>query len=330
MEIKSLYAIGGQQKRLGHDQTEWHIYGKGVIVKVDLESGAVESCLEYASPPEARPETDPSILFKAGTVQHGRFYTCTTTEILIYSLPDFEQIGYVTLPMFHDVHHVYPTPQGTLLVAVTGLDMVVEVTWQGQVLREWNVLPEAPWTRFSQEIDYRKVLTTKPHQAHPNFVFVVGDEVWTTRFEQKDAICLTQPERHIPIGVERVHDGVIYRNKVYFTAVDGHVAIADLSTLKVERLINLNEINQADRALGWCRGIHVVDEDQVIVAFSRLRPTKIRENLRWVKSRFQGSKMSGNLPSRVALYDLKRNKLCWEHSLEAAGINAIFSIHPAG
>ena len=59
----------------------------------------------------------------------------------------------------------------------------------GQLLEQWNVLGEDPWAWFSQNVDYRKVDSTKPHQSH--FVFPLGEEVWATRFSRKDAICLT-------------------------------------------------------------------------------------------------------------------------------------------
>lgn len=325
MEI--LYVIGGQLKKRGHKQTEWHAHGKGIIVQVNLKTGTVEPCLEYVSPSEVCPDKDPSILFKAGTIKEDTLYVCTTTEILVYRLPHFEQTGYISLPIFNDLHHVRPASNDNLLVAVTGLDMVVEITLQGEIVNEWNVLGEDPWERFSKEIDYRKILTTKPHQSHPNFVFQIENNIWASRFEQRDAICLTNPGQRIDIGIERIHDGIIFNDKVYFTTVDGQIVIADIKGKKVNRVVNLNNIAYNGQALGWCRGIHVLDEDLVIVGFSRLRPTKIRENLRWVKRRFGSNKPVGNRPTRIALYDLKAGELCWEHALEDAGLNAVFSIH---
>ena len=35
--------------------------------------------------------------------------------------------------------------------------------------------------------------STKPHLAHPNHVFHIGDEPWATRFQQKDAVSLLDP-----------------------------------------------------------------------------------------------------------------------------------------
>lgn len=332
MKDKDLYVIGGQQKKKeGIKVTnEWQMYKQGLIIRVDPENGTSEICVEYVTPPEAcAAEQDPSILFKAGTILNNKLYVCTQTEVLIYALPYFERIGYVSLPCFNDLHHVRPTPEGNLLIAVTGLDMVVEVTLQGEVLREWNVLGEDPWTRFSRAVDYRQIITTKPHYAHPNYVFQVGKNIWVTRFEQKDAICLTQPYHHIQIGLERPHDGVVYEESVYFTTVDGQIVVANPKSGQLEQVVDLNELTNSDRALGWCRGLKVLDREHVIVGFTGLRATKFRKNLRWVKHRFGLRKTVGNLPTRIALFDLNRRKLCWEQNLEELGMDVIFSIHTA-
>lgn len=329
MQLTDLYIVGGQSKKGAEQKDEWHRHRQGVILRVTPQSNAAEMCVEYITPPEARPDEDPSIIFKTGAVEDGKLYVCTQTEVLIYALPHFEQIGYISLPCFNDLHHVAPTPEGNLLVTVTGLDLVVEVTPKGEILREWGVLGQDPWTRFSREIDYRRVVTTKPHEAHPNHVFRVGEDIWVTRFEQRDAICLTQPDQRIEIEVERPHDGAVYEDSVYFTTVDGHIVEANLKTKQIEQIIDLNEISNTNRALGWCRGLHILDKEHVIVGFSRLRPTKIRENVQWIKHRFGLRENPGKQPARIALYNLKDRKLCWEQNLEEAGLNVIFSIHPA-
>jgi hypothetical protein len=250
----------------------------------------------------------------------------TSTEVLIYEVPLFKQTGYISLPCFNDLHHVRPTPAGTLLVVNTGLDMVIETTTQGKVLREWDALGGNPWQRFSREVDYRKVVTTKPHGSHPNYVFQVGEDIWVTRLEQKDAVCLTQPKRRIEIAIERPHDGIVYEESVYYTTVDGRIVIANLKSDRVEQVINLNEIsNTHNLPLGWCRGLKILDRDHIIVGFTRLRRTKWRENIRWVKHHFGVPVRL--LPTRVSLYDLKHRKLCWEQNLEDIGMNVIFSIH---
>ncbi len=323
---RRLYVAGGQQRSLrglAADMDSWYEYQKGLILDVDVATGAASVAIEYVSPPEACPADDPAILFKSGTLIGDLLYTTTQTEVLVYRVPSFERVAYISLPMFNDVHHVRPTPTGNLLVANTGLDNVVEVTLDGEIVRIWNVLGEDPWARFSANTDYRKVKTTKPHLAHPNHVFYIGDEPWATRFQQKDAISLLDPLRRIDIGLERVHDGLVHDGRVYFTTVDGHVAIADTDTLEMIKVLDLTESHPADMLLGWARGIHVAD-DQMWVGFSRIRPTKIRENVGWV---LRGLKR--DFGTHVGCYDLRTGRCVAQISLEQFGLSAIFGIYNA-
>src|SRR5581483_2361498 len=178
--MKNLYVIGGKQKSprsLSAGNQEWNGYEKGLIVQVDTETRQASVCTEYSSPPEVCASADHAVLFQAATLEDQSLYVCTQTEIMVYSVPDFEQQLHISLPWFNDLHHVRPTPEGTLLAANAGLEMILEVTPAGEVLRVWNVLGEEPWARFSPEIDYRGV-STKPHRSHPNYIFYINDEIW--------------------------------------------------------------------------------------------------------------------------------------------------------
>ncbi len=327
------YVVGGQQREGAFQLEEWRRHRRGLILEVAVEEGSCREMAQWVSP-RAVVADDPNaaILFKAATRVGNRLYACTQTEVLIFRLPEFEQVGYLSLPSFNDVHHVRPTARGTLLVVSTGLDLVQEIEpiddGDGRVVREWSALEEDPWQRFDRRTDYRRVPSTKPHAAHPNYLFEADGEFWVTRFEQKDARCLTAPGRAIDIGVERPHDGIVHGRRVYFTTVDGHVVIASLDRDRVERVVDLNRIVGSDLALGWCRGIHVLEPDRVVVGFSRLRPTKIRQNLRWLKHRVGLRGTPGNLPSRIACFDLSTETLCWEHNVEEHGMSVVFSIHP--
>ncbi len=324
--MSSLYVTGGRQRSriFKPIEEEWHLYERALILRIDVNRETSEVCVDYVSPPEVCPDTDtPSLLFKAGTLRGNTLYVCTSTEVLVYRVPDFKRIGYVSVPCFNDLHHVSPTPEGNLLVVNTGLDMVVEITQEGQVLREWNVLGEDPWARFSQEVDYRKVETTKPHKSHPNYVFQLGGNIWITRHKQRDCISLTEANSRIQIGGEGIHDGHIHGDKIYFTQVDGHLVIVDQKTRKVEEVIDLNAIDNVERALlGWCRGLHVLDERRAWVGFTRVRKTKFKENINWVK------RVLGNAakPAHLALYDLVAKKCLKEIDLEKHGMNVVFSI----
>lgn len=326
MPARRLYVAGGQQRALrpmsavGQD---WYEYQKGIVLGLDTAAGQAKAEVEYVSPAGTAPDDSPRILFKSGTYENGLLYLCTQTEVIVYRPPQFEVVTYISLPMFNDLHHVRPTPDGNLLVANTGLDMVVELTHSGEVVNIWNVLGEDPWSRFSRDTDYRMVRTTKPHLAHPNQVFYIGDEPWASRFEQRDAISLVDPSRRIPIGLERIHDGLVDGELVYFTTVDGNVAIADTNSLEVIEVIDLTRAHPPDMLLGWARGL-LVDGPLMWVGFSRIRPTKFRENLGWVLAG-----LKRDFGTHVGCYDLRTRQSLGQINVEPFGLSAIFGIYRA-
>ena len=322
--MSRLYISGGRQRSTVFRRLEeWQSYEQALLIELNTENNQSRVCVEYVSPPEVCADELPSILFKSASLHENKLYACTSTEILIYETPEFRISHYISIPCFNDLHHVCPTAQGTLLVAVTGLDMVLEMTLDGNVIRQWSVLGDDPWTRFSRQVDYRKVASTKPHESHPNHVFELDGEVWVTRLQQRDAICLTNPGARIDIAVQRPHDGYIFGDRIYFSTVDGHVVIANRKTLRVEETINLNAMNhQSGQVLGWCRGVLPLDERWVWVGFTRVRPTKLVENVAWIKN--AGS--DRHKPTHLALYDLTRKRCEQEIDLEPFGVGVVFSI----
>jgi hypothetical protein len=326
--MAQMYVVGGRMRPgLTEDIEEWHHYGTAVVASLDLDTREVTPRVEYITPPEACAEDDPSILFKTGTLVGSRLYVPTQTEILIYDVPEFRQSGYVSLPSFNDVHHVRPGPDGSLLVANTGLDMVLQITEGGEVLREWSVIGEELWTRFSRDVDYRKVITTKPHRSHPNNVWFLDGELWVTRCDQMDALCLTREEPPIPVADRWIHDGLVHGSSIYFTSVNSWLIIVDAETRQVRRRIDLNTLTEGGPPLGWCRGVEMLDDDHIVVGFSRLRPTKWKERIAWAKNRLTGGKGDGMCPTSIAVFDLRTDRMCWQVDLEPAGMSVLFSIH---
>ena len=329
--MAKLYVLGGRQRKalLRDPIKEWHWYGAALILEVDTASGAVRTCVEYETPPEARAGDKASINFHSGALVGDTLYTCTTTEVLAFKLPHFEQVAYISLPCFNDLHHVTPASDGNLLVVATGLDMVVKITPGGEVLAEWCVVDEVPWTRFSRTVDYRKVETTKPHISHPNFVFELDGNVWVTRFMQRDAIALNGSGGRIEIAVEKPHDGIVTGDRILFTAVDGKIVIVNRHTLRVEKIIDLRQIQDRDGQIlpAWCRSLLPIDDAKIWVGFTRIRRTLFRENVRWVKTILhEGTVMR---PTHIALFDIVAKQCLQEIDLEPFGMNTVFGIFPA-
>jgi hypothetical protein len=324
LDDQPLYVLGGRQRadRALLDAGSWYGYGLGVILKIT--GSGVTTAFTYTSRPGSCGPDD-AVLLKSASVRGDRMYCCTQTEVIVLGLPDFEEIAYISLPIFNDVHHVVPTEAGTLLVAVSGLEMVVEVTQQGDVVHEWNVLGEDTWATHARNVDFRQGVDLKPHRAHPNHVFFVNDEPFATRFELRDAVSLLDPERRIAIGGERVHDGVVHDGMIYFTTVDATIAIVDSSTLEVVERHELGRTpgRDDDAVLGWCRSLHIEGEF-CWVGFSRIRPTRLRQTVSWVRT--------GGLqqaPTRIARYRMSDWTCDAEIDLEPFGLNAVFTVAPS-
>jgi hypothetical protein len=324
-----LYLLGGRQKDLiFRREGEWNLYESAIILEVDTDAETVRTCVEYRTPTEARAHEKSSSIFKSGTLVGNLLYACTNTEVLIYRMPEFERLRYVSLPCFNDLHHVIPASDGlTLLAASTGLDMVVRFTPDGEIVEAWDVLQKRLWTRFSQAVDYRKVATTQPHLSHPNFLFYLDGQLWVTRFEQRDAVCLSDPEKRIEIGVEAPHDGLVCGDRVYFTVVDGRLVIANGSTLKIDSILDFKSMDSRDSLLGWCRGILPIGEEKFWVGFSKVRKTRFDRNVIWVKRVLKEGMIAR--PTHISLYDVGKKERLQEIDLERHGMDSIFSILPA-
>jgi len=318
--LRELILSGATQK--AGLKKDWEQFKKGLVLSFHTKSQQIQKVIEYISPPDVCADDDPSISFTAATLRKNKLYVPTHTEILVYDLNTYQLEKYFTYPSLNDVHHVYPRNNGNLLICNTGLDMVIETSPKGVILNEWNVGRGGPWKAFDPLIDYRKVPTTKPHKHHPNFVFELEDEIWVTRCLQKDAICLTDPWKEITIGRQLIHDGVLYKNHLYFTQVDGHIIKVNAGSLQVVQDIDLTTVGSHEEKLGWCRGIKPLTEDIILVGFTRIRPSsRVNED---GSREYYGQ--HGFLPTRIACYNIKEMALMWEKDLEPHGMNAIYSI----
>lgn len=303
---------------------EWTSFERALLLELDTDTGALRTLLEYTSPPAHCPDTDPSILFKSASWDGDELLLCTQTEVLVVD-PRSGTIRQVhSLPCFNDVHHAVRL-HGRVHVVSTGLDAVFVLDDAGCVVEEFSATGASPWERFDRGTDYRKVHTTKPHRAHPNYAFVADGRRWVTRFEQHDALPMDGGGAPLPVADAPIHDGEPHEGALWFTAVNGQVLVADPRAGAVTARHDLNRFQPDGTPLGWCRGIHV-EPDRVLVGFSRLRPTLFVQNLAWLRTPL---KRPEPLPCRVTAYDRAFAGPIQSWPLEAAGMSAVFSILPA-
>lgn len=319
------YVTGGRRRASLLGKPEWARFEMALVLELDTESGEVRVLAERASSAAAMPAPGTHV-FKAGTLSQGNLWVVTQTEVLAYPEDDFTSPRVWSHGLHNDLHHVYPHDAGFHVVS-TGLDSLVSHDLEGEVVQVRHALGEDTASCFDLTRDWRQVPSTKPHRSHPNYYFETEHGAWLTRFEQKDAVCLDDPQRRLEVGVGNPHDGLVHDGSVWFTTTNGHLVRFDSSQTQPSDVYDLHALADADAPLGWCRGLHV-DNDVAWIGFSRVRTTRIKKNLSWIRHGFKLPDGMRSPPTRVAAFDLKQQRFIKEWDLERAGMGAIFSIIP--
>jgi hypothetical protein len=317
----TLLIIGGRQIKLfgglktPTEAEEYWSYFRPTILEIDALSGQVLRQHDAD-------EIDFDIVcrayshsYRGSQLSGDTLLTCTMSECVEFSLPRFEVVRRWSHPLFNDLHHAARF-HGQTYVVSSGLDAVLRFT-KGK--EEPTIFPVVEGAAPDPTKDYRAI-STKPHASHPNHVFSVGPDVWTTRFKQRDAICLTRENAgHFGISVERPHDGILRGGHLYFTSINGVVSMFDPASHELLAVYDLNEF-YPDTQLGWCRGVEIVGST-LYVGFSSLRQTKILEHLAFLKR-----KSKYKLPSRIVEYDLSTQKPIGQIEFRPTDMSIIFNI----
>ena len=327
---KKIILTGGKQRTDGYDIKEWAGYSLAVAISVENENEnenlIVKEVINYKTPKKYLAEDeDASITFKSGHLINGELWISTQTEVLCFDPTNYEIICHFSHHLFNDVHHITVTSQNTLVITSTGLDAIFEYSRDGKLLNEWSCTGAPIWDKFDSTVDYRKVITTKPHTNHPNFCFEFEGNYWVSRLKNKDCYCLNTGEI-ISLATGEIHDGILVGKHAYFTHVNGYISKVDMKLKKVVKLIDMNPINESTKELGWCRGLHYINEDTFLVGFTRIRPSKYHQGLEWLKNKIHAKGWLGCQPTRVCLLNTKKMAFEWEINLEEHNINAVFSI----
>lgn len=292
------------------------------LLLIDWKTKKVLRELNYVSP--AGQEAMPGrMLFHSGQMVGHHLIVTTSSEILWIDVDSWKVDKVLTHPWFNDLHHAIQAGND-LLVCNTGLDAVHKMTLDGEMVETWSVGDAPVWEKFDPELDYR-ALDTKPHEIHPNHLFLLNGKLWATRCRLHDAVQVDDHSRRMNIGVGRPHDGNPSKDLVYFSTINGFIMGMDPDTGEAARVTDLNALDPSRGQLGWCRGVRNIGEDTAFVGFSQFRPTKHKDFVHWI---LRDGK--ARLPSRIALYDLKTPRLIEEMpltgKLEGAAIYSIFVV----
>jgi hypothetical protein len=328
-----LLVTGGRQRGPIHlrKMREWHLYDEARLVELDTETGEIELRLRYETPGEDCPEERPCHVFKTASVQGDEIAAVTQTEVLLLDRASLEIRERISHRLFNDLHHVVRI-DGRLHVVCTGLDRLLILDESGEPVEIRGALPESELRPLDPAVDYRRLATTKPHAAHPNHVFQTEQGIWLTRFEQRDAVCLDDPSLRIPIEIGRPHDGIRHDGALWFTTVNGYLVRWNPGEPDSITRIAIGEMIGAEDPLGWplgwCRGL-LFHGDSAFVGFSRIRYTRTRRNLSWIRHGFRQTAGHVDRPTRILHLDLAKGTVEGEWDLEPWGVNAVFGILPA-
>jgi len=274
---------------------------------VDADAGTVvdELAFEAAHAPSADAHQEAT---SASFTREGLLLQPAHTELLWIDPVALRIVRRVTDPLFHGLHSATESDDGTIVVTCAGLDSVLELDPEGRLLcHHW--LREGRFAdAYGGIADFRAVdhHGFQPHSHHPNFAWRGGDDVWATCFETRD--CRTVDGlRRVALDEAIPHDGRLRHGLLWFTQVDGHVIAVDPDTLERKLEIDLRELCDTKKMLGWCRGVEVAD-DRLFVGMTMLRSSSHREVLRMLLRGEQGEK----LPTRILEIDLGRLRVVRE------------------
>ena len=328
--MTKLIFTGGRQSEsnLSYFNKEWNNGVSGVIFEYDTKTEQIVEKINYQTPSENRPSKNYSISFKSGSIYEKKLFVTTLTEVLIFSLPDYKLIETISLNIFNDLHHVILYDK-SLFIVVTGLDIVIRYSIENKNIEKiYNCFPEVDtWKRFNKKTDYRKVSTTKPHKSHPNHVSIYNNRVYITRYKQQDVLVYSMDGKVLDVirldnGIP--HDGLIFRNKFTYTTVNGKIIKIDSDNLSKVKVYDLNIHEKKGRSLGWCRGYQEL-QSYNYVGFSRIRPTKFMENIKWLGNKIT-DKVKLKMQTRVVKYNNDFTEVKNIINLEEYKMNWIFSI----
>ncbi len=320
-----LFVTGGQFRPPGALRMEGRYYQEAQLVALDLASGEFESLVTLSGGGDHYPPEHPNQLFTAPAMEDGVLWLPSETEIFKYRLPTLTLEACYSHTCFNNIHSVAVFGD-ELAVTSTGLDNVVFLNkHDGRVMRIANAEGKDPWHRFSHDIDYRREYSTRPHDAHPNFVFRLGENYWVTRCTHEDAVNLDDTSQSIDVAQGddiSVHDGLDYGDYIVFTRVDGFLVFCDKTSLQVAKVVDPFQ-HERNRPIGWCRGLHI-NGSMCYIGYSRIRKTRMKSKLKYLAS--GNFEFASGQSALIVAFDLEKLAIERIYRAPEGVVDAIYGI----
>ena len=161
---------------------------------------------------------DKAILGATGLAAQGRRIVASSwIDPCAYVLEDGEEVGKVTHRWFNYLHSVDLTPQGSILLASAGSDLIAEFTPDGELLWEWfgaehgyGLRPDEIPAFFDREADYRALRSSTAEQAMhvTSAIAAPNNRVLATLFHQGTLIAIDRDSGAVRVlldGLSRPH-----------------------------------------------------------------------------------------------------------------------------
>ena len=293
--VESLYVIGGQQRTprgMLVDEDVWYEYGKGVICassrpREGRASAGVHLAPGHAGAPRTSRRSCSSRRPSTTAAVRG-----TQTEVIVFSMPELEQLApHLACRASTTCTTPGRRPRATCWWRTRASTCALEISPTARCCANGaRSRRGAPGALRHRDIDYRKGVATKPHKSHPNYVFYVGDEPWATRFQQRDAISpgrIAEPPHRGRPGEDarrrrRRRPRLLHHRRRQDRGGRHRAA------LKVERGASTStRCTRTRRCSAGAAACTSTADGTAWVGFSRIRPTKIRENVGWVVHSFR-------------------------------------------
>ena len=163
-----LLLTGGVLRPNGFELGEGKYYGGARLVALDTATGRSELLLRVDDGGPNFPAEHPNLEFTASCREGEDLWLSMDTEIRRYHLPGLSLVATYSHPCFHNIHSV-AVRGDHLWVTSTGLDFVVVLDkLTGAIVEMIHADGKPTWHRFSPDVDYRQVYSTRPHDCHPN------------------------------------------------------------------------------------------------------------------------------------------------------------------
>jgi len=202
-------------------------------------------------------------------------------------------------PSLDDVHDAVRI-DGHLLVASTGAEAVIDLG-----------------------IDPPRTIPCDA-RSHPNHVVQWQGRRLVTRGDRGDLLDLDD-RTVFPVADVVVHDGTPGPGGLlWLTSVDARLIGVDRDG-RVARTVVLPSPDDGAEPLGWCRGLAFAG-GLVWVGFTRIRATRARERLAWVRGTLRGKRYATRRPTRVVAYTMDPVHVVHEIALADHGLDAVCAI----